>query len=89
MYTHTYIYKTLLISWLATSQVVPIKVPVSSTAYYVKCSFQGPGSSVFTTLLTIVPAAQLAFATFLSIKTRAVGKSYSKYSEYKQMGISV
>ncbi|KAI9272943.1 hypothetical protein BDA99DRAFT_432499, partial [Phascolomyces articulosus] len=68
---------------------IPIKVPVSSTAYYVKCSFQGPSNSVFTTLLTIVAGAQLVFATFLAIKTRTVGKSYSKYSEYKQIGISV
>ncbi|KAI9497751.1 hypothetical protein BDB00DRAFT_936177 [Zychaea mexicana] len=80
---------TLLISWLGTSQIIPIKVPVSREAYYSKCSFQGSSSSIFTTLLTIVPAAQLAFATFLAIKTRTVGKSYSKYSEYKQIGISV
>ncbi|KAI8145338.1 periplasmic binding protein-like I [Fennellomyces sp. T-0311] len=80
---------TLLIGWLCTCQVVPINVPVSRTAYYVRCSFQGPSSSIFTTLLTVVPAAQLAFATFLSIKTRSVGKNYSKYSEYKQIGISV
>lgn len=75
--------------WLCTSDITTIHVPVSFTAYIVGCSYQGPGTKIYVALLTIMAAGQLAFATFLAIKTRAVGKSYSKYSEYRQIGISV
>ncbi|ORY91838.1 7 transmembrane sweet-taste receptor of 3 GCPR-domain-containing protein [Syncephalastrum racemosum] len=79
----------LLVLWLCTSDIKTIHVPVSFTAYIVGCSYQGPGTKVYVALLTTMAAGQLAFATFLAIKTRAVGKSYSKYSEYRQIGISV
>ncbi|KAI9313079.1 7 transmembrane sweet-taste receptor of 3 GCPR-domain-containing protein [Dichotomocladium elegans] len=80
---------TVLLSWLATSELVMIDVPLSRAVYHVQCAFQGPGSRAFSVMLTILPGIQLAVATFLAIKTRTVGKRYSKYSEYKQIGISV
>lgn len=81
--------KSLLVAWLSTSKIITIEVPLSRTTYYVQCSYQGSASSVFTTILTVVAGIQLLFATFLAIKTRTVGKRYSKYSEYRQIGISV
>ncbi|KAI8376579.1 uncharacterized protein BYT42DRAFT_534211 [Radiomyces spectabilis] len=79
----------ILIVWLSLSKVQTVNVPVSRTAYYVGCSYTGSSHTVFVSLLTVFAAAQLAFATFLAFKTRSVGKNYSKYSEYKQIGLSV
>ncbi|KAF7729898.1 hypothetical protein EC973_003632 [Apophysomyces ossiformis] len=79
----------ILMIWLSTSEVQTVDVPVSSSAYYVGCDFHGPTNMVFVWILTVFAAMQLAFATFLAFKTRSVGKNYSKYSEYKQIGLSV
>lgn len=65
-------------------------MPVSRSAYYTDCAFEGgPGHTVFVSLLTLFGSFQLMFATFLAFKTRSVGRNYSKYSEYKQIGLSV
>ncbi|KAI9018771.1 hypothetical protein CLU79DRAFT_288624, partial [Phycomyces nitens] len=53
------------------------------------CSYHGKTHPTFVWLLACFAAGQLGFATFLAIKTRSVGRKYSKYSEYKQIGISV
>lgn len=65
-------------------------MPVSKRAYYTDCAFEGDaGHTVFVFLLTLFGSFQLMFATFLAFKTRSVGRNYSKYSEYKQIGLSV
>jgi hypothetical protein len=65
-------------------------VPVSKRAYYTNCAFEGDvGHTVFVSLLILFGSFQLMFATFLAFKTRSVGRNYSKYSEYKQIGLSV
>lgn len=65
-------------------------MPVSKNAYYTDCAFDGSaGHTVFVSLLTLFGSFQLMFATFLAFKTRSVGRNYSKYSEYKQIGLSV
>lgn len=66
-----------------------VNVPVSRNAYYVDCAFEGANHTVFVSLLALFGSLELAFATFLAFKTRSVGKNYSKYSEYKQIGLSV
>lgn len=44
---------------------------------------------VFLVLSTSYAACLLLFATFLAYKTRFAGKQYNRYSECKQMGLSV
>ncbi|EPB88722.1 hypothetical protein HMPREF1544_04481 [Mucor circinelloides 1006PhL] len=81
---------TILIAWFASGKVSTVNVPVSRSAYYTDCAFEGgPGHTVFVSLLTLFGSFQLMFATFLAFKTRSVGRNYSKYSEYKQIGLSV
>ncbi|KAI8097086.1 uncharacterized protein BX664DRAFT_256966, partial [Halteromyces radiatus] len=63
--------------------------PVSQNAYYLGCYYNGPSHPLFVTLLTLIASCELAFATFLAFKTRAIGRNYSKYSEYKQIGLSI
>ncbi|CEP13767.1 hypothetical protein [Parasitella parasitica] len=80
----------ILIAWFVSVTVSTVNVPVSRTAYYTDCSYEGGvGHTVFITLLTIFGSFQLMFATYLAFKTRSVGRNYSKYSEYKQIGLSV
>lgn len=79
-----------MIAWFASGKVSTVNVPVSKSAYYTDCAFEGgPGHTVFVSLLTLFGSFQLIFATFLAFKTRSVGRNYSKYSEYKQIGLSV
>ncbi|KAI8640133.1 hypothetical protein BD408DRAFT_445423 [Parasitella parasitica] len=80
----------ILIAWFVSVTVSTVNVPVSRTAYYTDCSYEGGvGHTVFITLLTLFGSFQLMFATYLAFKTRSVGRNYSKYSEYKQIGLSV
>ncbi|KAI7872294.1 7 transmembrane sweet-taste receptor of 3 GCPR-domain-containing protein [Spinellus fusiger] len=79
----------LLSFWLSLSDIQAVKIPVSGVAYYASCSYHGATHPYFLWFLTIFAAGQLVFATFLAFKTRTVGKNYSKYSEYKQIGLSV
>ncbi|KAI9486341.1 MAG: periplasmic binding protein-like I [Benjaminiella poitrasii] len=80
---------SILIIWFSSNKVSTVNVPVSRSAYYVDCAFEGANHTVFVSLLAFFGALQLLFATFLAFKTKAVGRNYSKYSEYKQIGLSV
>jgi hypothetical protein len=64
-------------------------VEITRVSYYVTCSYTHPANTVFMTLMAIYSIGLLAFATFLAIKTRRVGASYTKYSETKQIGMCV
>lgn len=79
----------VLIAWFSSSTVSTVNIPVSRDSFYVDCAFEGVNHSVFVSLLTLLGSLQLGFATFLAFKTRSVGRNYSKYSEYKQIGLSV
>jgi hypothetical protein len=79
----------VLAAWFASSKVSTVNIPVSRNAYYVDCAFEGPNDTIFVSLLALLGSLELAFATFLAFKTRSVGRNYSKYSEYKQIGLSV
>jgi hypothetical protein len=79
----------VLVLWLCICSPHVIAVPVSSNAYYKACSYNGSSHMLFVTLLTLIAACELAFAIFLAFKTRFIGKTYSKYSEFKQIGMSI
>jgi hypothetical protein len=84
--THT---KGLLSLWLGMSTVKLVNVDITRTSYYVACSYVHPASEVFLALMATYAIGLLVFATFLAIKTRSVGASYTKYSETKQIGMCV
>ncbi|KAI8989373.1 hypothetical protein BDB01DRAFT_537810 [Pilobolus umbonatus] len=79
----------ILVIWLTTNTISIIPVNISYNSYYNDCNYEGVDHRIFISLLALSGALQLGFATFLAFKTRAVGKTYSKYSEYKQIGLSV
>ncbi|KAI9257748.1 hypothetical protein EDC94DRAFT_174533 [Helicostylum pulchrum] len=79
----------VLAAWFSLSTVSTVNIPVSRNAYYIDCAFEGANHHIFVSLLTLFGSLQLALATFLAFKTRSVGRNYSKYSEYKQIGLSV
>ncbi|KAI8083134.1 7 transmembrane sweet-taste receptor of 3 GCPR-domain-containing protein [Halteromyces radiatus] len=67
----------------------PEKVSVSLTQYYWSCNVEHPSKLVFAGLLCSYNGILLIFATFLAYKTRLAGKHYSRYSECRQMGLSI
>ncbi|KAL4206055.1 periplasmic binding protein-like I [Rhizopus microsporus] len=79
----------ILTAWFSSTTVSTVNKPVSRNAYYVDCAYDGSNVTIFVALLTLSESLQLCFATFLAFKTRSVGRSYSKYSEYKQIAVSV
>ncbi|KAI9300663.1 hypothetical protein BJ944DRAFT_272660 [Cunninghamella echinulata] len=79
----------IFIIWFSLCDTKATDIPVSRNAYYVGCTYNGLTHTGSVIVLCILAASELAFATFLAFKTRGIGKSYSKYSEYKQIGLSV
>ena len=79
----------MLLAWFVSTSVSTVNIPASKDAYYVDCAFEGANHNVFVSLLALFGSLQLIFATYLALKTRSVGRDYSKYSEYKQIGFSV
>ncbi|ORZ15701.1 7 transmembrane sweet-taste receptor of 3 GCPR-domain-containing protein [Absidia repens] len=77
-----------LVLWLCLCNPQTFMVPMPGNSYYIDCLYNGP-SDAFVVFLTLIAACELAFAAFLAYKTRSVGKNYSKYSEYKQLALSV
>ncbi|OAD05265.1 hypothetical protein MUCCIDRAFT_109120 [Mucor lusitanicus CBS 277.49] len=79
----------ILACWLVLFGNVKLSaIPVSSTVVVNTCSYDGPGHTFFVALLTILAGIQLCLSVYLSLKTKVFG-SYSKYSEHKQLGLSV
>lgn len=75
---------------LVVAKPMPVRYDVSFSSHYWVCDTQDKGKSiVFLVLSTCYAACLLVFATFLAYKTRFAGKQYSRYSECKQMGLSV
>ncbi|CAO3612776.1 unnamed protein product [Cunninghamella blakesleeana] len=79
----------IFIIWFSFCDTKASEILISRDAYYVGCTYNGITHTASVTILCILAAFELVFATFLAFKTRKVGKSYSKYSEYKQIGVSV
>jgi hypothetical protein len=80
----------ILIIGLTVTQPSPKLVKLSPTSHYWTCEADSSiTKTVFLTIEICYAAAMLAFATFLAYKTRSAGKTYDKYNECKQMGISV
>ncbi|KAI8984558.1 hypothetical protein BDF20DRAFT_802565, partial [Mycotypha africana] len=81
----------ILVSNLVVARPIPTKLEVNFSSHYWVCEAQGSTSTrlVFLILSTIYAGCLLLFATFLAYKTRFAGKQYSRYSETKQMGLSV
>ncbi|ORX61728.1 hypothetical protein DM01DRAFT_1128526 [Hesseltinella vesiculosa] len=79
----------ILVIWFGLCDASTEIFPSSHDAYYVGCVYDGASHSVFMALLTALAACELAFATFLAFKTRSIGKTYEKYNECKQIGLSV
>ncbi|KAJ2961929.1 hypothetical protein NQZ79_g2877 [Umbelopsis isabellina] len=79
----------LLSLWLGLSTVKSTAVDMTHDSYYQTCAYLHPTEDVFMGLMATFCIGLLVFATFLAIKTRRVGASYSKYSETKQIGICV
>ncbi|KAI8098409.1 7 transmembrane sweet-taste receptor of 3 GCPR-domain-containing protein [Gilbertella persicaria] len=79
----------ILVVGLLVARPVPSKFEVSYSSHYWSCEPQGNNKIVFLVLTAIYAACLLLFATFLAYKTRFAGKQYSRYSECKQMGLSV
>ncbi|SAM05514.1 hypothetical protein [Absidia glauca] len=67
----------------------PVKVDVSLTQYYWSCRAENPHQGVFVGVMCAYWAVLLLFATFLAYKTRLAGRQYSRYSECRQMGLSI
>ncbi|KAI9487658.1 MAG: 7 transmembrane sweet-taste receptor of 3 GCPR-domain-containing protein [Benjaminiella poitrasii] len=79
----------ILVVGLMITKPVPTKFQVSFSSHYWTCEPQGNNKLLFLILSAIYAACLLLFATFLAYKTRFAGKQYSRYSECKQMGLSV
>lgn len=79
----------ILVVGLVVAKPVPTKFEVSYSSHYWLCEAQGSNKLVFLVLSTIYAAFLLLFATFLAYKTRFAGRQYNRYSECKQMGLSV
>ncbi|KAI7907470.1 7 transmembrane sweet-taste receptor of 3 GCPR-domain-containing protein [Cokeromyces recurvatus] len=79
----------ILIVGLIVSKPIPTKFQASFSNHYWTCEPQGNNKLLFMILSTIYAACLLLFATFLAYKTRFAGKQYSRYSECRQMGLSV
>jgi hypothetical protein len=86
IYTH---YKIILVVGLIVTKPIPTKFEVSFSSHYWSCEPQGDNKIVFLVLSTVYGAFLLLFATFLAYKTRFAGRQYNRYSECKQMGLSV
>ncbi|KAI8376578.1 uncharacterized protein BYT42DRAFT_605670 [Radiomyces spectabilis] len=71
------------------STPAPLKVDVSFSNHYWTCQTRQGPRLAFMILLSIYAAGLLLFATFLAYKTRLAGRHYTRYSECKQMGLSV
>ncbi|ORZ18444.1 hypothetical protein BCR42DRAFT_299057, partial [Absidia repens] len=67
----------------------PVKVEVSLTQYYWSCDAGSPYKKVFGGIIGAYWGSLLLFATFLAYKTRLAGRQYSRYSECRQMGLSI
>jgi hypothetical protein len=75
---------------LVVSKPVPTKYDVTFSTHYWSCaSKDSTNKTIFLVLNTIYGASLLLFATFLAYKTRFAGRQYNRYSECKQMGLSV
>ncbi|KAL7319878.1 hypothetical protein PS15m_002964 [Mucor circinelloides] len=79
----------ILVVGLIVAKPVPTKFEVSFSSHYWSCEPQGSNKIIFLVLSTIYAACLLLFATFLAYKTRFAGRQYNRYSECKQMGLSV
>ncbi|KAI8985942.1 hypothetical protein BDB01DRAFT_720783, partial [Pilobolus umbonatus] len=79
----------ILIVGLVVARPVPTKFEVSFSSHYWSCEAPGSNRLIFLILSSIYAACLLLFATFLAYKTRLAGRQYSRYSECKQMGLSV
>ncbi|CAO3619185.1 unnamed protein product [Mucor hiemalis] len=79
----------ILIVGLIVATPIPTKNEVSFSSHYYQCESKGSNKIVFLVLTTVYAAFLLLFATFLAYKTRLAGKQYNRYSECKQMGLSV
>ncbi|KAI8644802.1 hypothetical protein BD408DRAFT_430233, partial [Parasitella parasitica] len=79
----------ILVVGLIVTKPLPTKSQVSFSSHYWTCEPQGSNKVVFLVLSTIYAACLLLFATFLAYKTRFAGRQYARYSECKQMGLSV
>ncbi|KAI8343029.1 7 transmembrane sweet-taste receptor of 3 GCPR-domain-containing protein [Chlamydoabsidia padenii] len=80
---------TVLSFWLCLCNPQVIAIPVSTNAYYKACSYDGTSHWFFVVLLALIAGCELVFALFLALSTRLIGKSYSKYTEYKQIGLCI
>ncbi|KAK4519569.1 Ribonucleoside-diphosphate reductase large subunit [Mucor velutinosus] len=79
----------ILACWLVLFGNVKLSaIPVSSTVVVNTCSYDGSGHTFFVALLTIQAGIQLCLSVYLALKTKSFG-GYSKYSEHKQLGLSV
>lgn len=83
------LFKIILIVGLLVATPVPTKFEVSFSTHYWSCEARGNNKIVFLVLSTVYAAFLLLFATFLAYKTRFAGRQYNRYSECKQMGLSV
>ncbi|RCH82206.1 hypothetical protein CU097_002060, partial [Rhizopus azygosporus] len=80
----------ILVVGLIVATPIPAKIEVSYSSHYWTCVVEDNSKKiVFLVLNTSYAACLLLFATFLAYKTRFAGKQYYRYSECKQMGLSV
>ncbi len=79
----------ILVIGLIVATPIPTKFEVNLNSHYYQCESTNSNKIVFLVLSTIYAAFLLIFATFLAYKTRLAGRQYNRYSECKQMGLSV
>ncbi|KAI9251238.1 hypothetical protein BY458DRAFT_562568 [Sporodiniella umbellata] len=80
----------IVIVGLTVARPIPTRYDVSFSSHYWTCSSHDKNNGIILLVLnTCYAALLLFFATFLAYKTRLAGKQYSRYSECKQMGLSV
>ncbi|EPB87172.1 hypothetical protein HMPREF1544_05997 [Mucor circinelloides 1006PhL] len=79
----------ILACWLVLFGNVKLSaIPVSTTVVVNTCSYDGPGHIIFVALLSFLAGIELCLSVYLALKTKSFG-GYSKYSEHKQLGLSV
>ncbi|KAI8646977.1 hypothetical protein BD408DRAFT_439732 [Parasitella parasitica] len=79
----------ILVCWLGLFDNVKLSaIPMSPTVSLNSCVYDGPGHIFFIGLLAFSAGIQLCLSVFLALKTKSFG-GYSKYSEHKQLGLSV
>ena len=75
--------------WLPATEVQTISVPVSLTAYFVRCDYEGGVHSMVVAVITLVASLFLATAVMLAIRTRTIPKNKPKYAECRHISLAI